>query len=266
MGPLPLVAWTPGPTQRHHVSFFIIFHLLVGKSGPSRHTISVRPLTDEEYELLEKDILEHGQKHPILTSNDKTIYDGHNRYEICCKHGKHYKFRTIDLGNDNEKIKARIITQQMGRRNLTIFQRIECALKCKETIAAEAQKNQSAGGGPVPEKSQKPVDTSKELAKLAGCSSNTLVHAEFILKYCRATPTLILPCFGNEVGSHTEFDEFVVAEPMFDANQFHDKIHLSNDCRTQCEPVFFLFPNPSQFGSILFRHFPLSPDQETNFL
>ena len=46
----------------------------------------------------------------------------------------------------------------------------ELALKRKHIIAAKAKENQKRSGGAVPQKSAEPVETRKELAKIAGVS------------------------------------------------------------------------------------------------
>ncbi len=140
------------------------------------------PLTDDELDLLEKNIVEVGVIHPILVGIDGTVYDGHNRFKICRKHRIPIKYKIIDLGDD-ESIKLWIVEQQLGRRNLSDFQRIEYALKYKAVIAAKAKENQRASGGAVREKSTKPVNTRDAIAQMAGVSNNTVNKVEYIEKF-----------------------------------------------------------------------------------
>ena len=44
------------------------------------------PLPPEEYRQLEKNIIADGCREPLVVFNN-TLVDGHNRYEICTKHG-----------------------------------------------------------------------------------------------------------------------------------------------------------------------------------
>ena len=81
----------------------------------------VPPLTAEEYTQLEKNILQDGCREPISIW-ENLILDGHNRFEICRKHGLNYQTRTIVLHGRDEAI-AWICSNQMGRRNLTEEQR-----------------------------------------------------------------------------------------------------------------------------------------------
>ncbi len=50
-------------------------------------------LSSEEYEGLEKSIIIEGCRDALILWN-KAIVDGHNRYEICTKHG--IKFKIIE--------------------------------------------------------------------------------------------------------------------------------------------------------------------------
>ena len=52
----------------------------------------IPPLTAEEYAGLEESILNEGCRDAIVLWGE-TIIDGHNRYEICTKHG--VDFRTV---------------------------------------------------------------------------------------------------------------------------------------------------------------------------
>lgn len=77
----------------------------------------IRPLSSEEYKLLEENILRDGCREP-LTIWQGIILDGHNRYKIC----KHWNlpFTTTELqvpGRDEAM--SWICTNQLGRRNLS---------------------------------------------------------------------------------------------------------------------------------------------------
>lgn len=78
------------------------------------------PLSDGERDLLEKDILANGCRDPLCIW-EGYIVDGHNRYEICTKHG--IEFTTVELQlKDEEDAKRWIITNQLSRRNLGFIQ------------------------------------------------------------------------------------------------------------------------------------------------
>ena len=93
------------------------------------------------------------------------VLDGHNRYEICQKH--HIGFKTLEKEFDNEEeAKIWIIHNQLGRRNLIDYQRVELALALKPLIAKKAKEKQSEGGKKkVSQKSDEaPMRTDEELA------------------------------------------------------------------------------------------------------
>lgn len=77
----------------------------------------IPPLSKEEFALLEYNILKDGCRDP-LTVWGNTLLDGHNRHEICTKHGLSYQTFTIDLP-DREAAMDWMDANQLGRRNLT---------------------------------------------------------------------------------------------------------------------------------------------------
>jgi ParB-like chromosome segregation protein Spo0J len=141
------------------------------------------PLTEEEYGLLEDHIVEIGHLiEPIVVWKDlNIIVDGHNRYQICKKLDIEIKIQEMEF-RDREDVKAYIIKHHMGRRSLSLFQRIEAALKMEKIFVEQAKANQSAGGGAVKQKSAEPINVPTEIAKLAGCSHDTVSRVKKILK------------------------------------------------------------------------------------
>lgn len=61
----------------------------------------IPPLSPEEYQYLEENILKDGVREPLVVWGDILI-DGHNRYEICQKHGITYKTVNKDFESDEE--------------------------------------------------------------------------------------------------------------------------------------------------------------------
>lgn len=139
----------------------------------------IPPLTPEEYNQLEINIITEGCRDALVVWNG-ILVDGHNRYQICTKHGLEYK--TTELYRDTrEDVKAWIIQNQFGRRNLTPYQRAELALLLEPVFREKAKEKKQEAGGAVPQKSVKPpVDTQKELAKVAGVSHDTISKAKKI--------------------------------------------------------------------------------------
>src|SRR5262249_40886729 len=70
---------------------------------------------------------------------------------------------------------AWVIRNQFARRNLTPYQRAELALKLEETYRAKGRANMYHE--PC-QKSDKAIDTKKELGRIAGVSHDTLARAK----------------------------------------------------------------------------------------
>jgi len=147
----------------------------------------IPPLANDEYQQLEQNLVNDGCLHELIVW-DGTIIDGHNRYEICQKHGIPFKVRNwcFDARDD---AKEWIIRNQFGRRNISDYQRSALALELKEIIAARAKANQknhgfTAPGKTLPQNSAevKRIETREELAKVAGVSHDTIHKVEAIEK------------------------------------------------------------------------------------
>lgn len=150
----------------------------------------IPPLSDDEYEGLEKSLVENGYqdwREPIITWNG-TIIDGHNRYNICEEHG--IKFRTMEMEFESrDAAKIWIITNQAKeRRNLKPYDRSALVLQLEPLYAAEAKRKQTASlrrgsESPVSQKSDEretPIRTDEQLAKLAGVSRDTIRKVKVI--------------------------------------------------------------------------------------
>lgn len=139
-------------------------------------------LSDEEFTQLERNCLQDGIRDAIVLWND-TIIDGHNRYKIAKKHG--LEFRTESKQFDTEgEVKEWMIMHQFGRRNLSNYQRSILALELEEVFREKAKQNQAIQfkGNSLPQKSAevKPIETRKELAKVANVSHDTIAKVKVI--------------------------------------------------------------------------------------
>jgi hypothetical protein len=82
----------------------------------------IPPLTAEEFAQLEANLLAHGCRDPLVVWQEtQTLLDGHNRLTICDEHGLTYDTHEVSLP-DLDAAKAWMITNQLGRRNLTLEQ------------------------------------------------------------------------------------------------------------------------------------------------
>ncbi|MDD4422897.1 MAG: hypothetical protein PHD46_07660 [Eubacteriales bacterium] len=77
----------------------------------------IRPLSKKEYLQLEENILSDGCLDPIIVW-EGIIVDGHNRYEICKRHGISFQVYEMDF-DSREAVIAWICAHQLGRRNIT---------------------------------------------------------------------------------------------------------------------------------------------------
>ena len=149
----------------------------------------IPPLTYEEKKMLEESILSEGCRDAIVLWGD-TIIDGHNRYEICNKHGIPFETVNREFENRNEVIEW-IIKNQFGRRNLPMHERARLALRLKSVIAEKAKSNKQeaankmnliVGNNVSAEFCENvlPIDTREEIAKAAGVSHDTIAKVEKI--------------------------------------------------------------------------------------
>lgn len=143
------------------------------------------PLSDEQYAALETDILHNGCYSPIIVSEDMTIVDGHHRHEICEKHNIPYRMVVFTFEDDLEAQRWALETQK-ARRNLSVWELGQIALKLKSEIEARAEASHAANGGDKksadaksalvnsPKPISEGIDTRKELAQAAGIGEQTM--------------------------------------------------------------------------------------------
>jgi hypothetical protein len=139
---------------------------------------------------LEQSIIDDGCYNDICVwrthKDDKEveiIIDGYNRYEICKKHDVDFYTNIIPFILTRNDAKIWMVQNQLGRRNLPDAAKIELALVMESIIQERAKENQKLSQGrgkrgltdsanlndPV-----KPVNTRKEVAKIAGTSEDSV--------------------------------------------------------------------------------------------
>lgn len=159
----------------------------------------IPPPTEQERADLEEQLLRDGCLTPLIVwAQERILLDGHNRKEICDRHGIDYQTREINIASRDDA-KRWIIRHQFGRRNLTPYQRAELALELKILAATEAAARQGAGRrrGGVTAGRGRPKDadnslgqnsapsyprekTRDSLADIAGISRDTIAKVEYI--------------------------------------------------------------------------------------
>jgi SAM-dependent methyltransferase len=88
----------------------------------------IPPPRPEERAALEASILAEGCRDPLVVWGETgVIVDGHNRFDICTQHGLPFQTREMHFA-DEAAAKEWMLTNQLGRRNLSEVDRIELHL------------------------------------------------------------------------------------------------------------------------------------------
>lgn len=138
-------------------------------------------LTTDEYEQLEQNILEEGIRDSLIVW-DKTIVDGHNRYNIALEHGLNYEVEEREFEDKNEVINW-MIDNQLGRRNLSPQQ--QSYLRGKRYT----QEKKTRGGTGANQFTSEEIgqnvpsaNTAEKLAKQYGVTDRTIKRDEHFSK------------------------------------------------------------------------------------
>jgi len=169
----------------------------------------IDPLTANEYAALEHSLLAEGCRDALVLWGEVLI-DGHNRYEICRKHGIEFKTRQQASFASLDDVMLWMIDNQLARRSVTDFQRGVLALRKRDLLATRVQAEMEAAiaarqadhesTAPVPDKQDgdqesaaslpsAAIKTREDIARVAGISSNTIGQIEKIRK--TAAPELV---------------------------------------------------------------------------
>ena len=179
----------------------------------------ISPLTSEEFEILEKNILERGIQDSIKVWQG-IIIDGHNRYEIALRHNIHYD--TTDLCFESrQSVIEWILNNQLGRRNLSAYDRSLIALKLEDMYKLKGLENLSLAGKGL--ETLPKVNTREEIAEKAKVSGKTLDKVKHIEK--KAAPevlTKIIEGWGDYLfyGFSNEKEDNLIYWKMIDLNKF----------------------------------------------
>jgi len=168
-------------------------------------------LTAEEFKQLEQNCLDEGIREKIITWNG-FIIDGHNRFEIATKHQLKFETESKHFESEND-VKEWMINNQFGRRNLSNYQRSVLALQLEEVFSDKAKKNLKISGQNFGKGLQisaepieiKPVDTRKEVAKVANVSHDTIAKVKKIEAV--ATPEVKAQLSTGEISINQVYQE-----------------------------------------------------------
>jgi len=141
----------------------------------------IPPLLPEEWEQLEQNIVLSRKCYDPIILWEGIIIDGHNRFEICMKHGVEFRIEELELP-DREAARIWMLENQLGRRNLSDVARMDMALLKEELLREKARKNLSDGGRkggskPLPLSSKPKLETThiqETIAAEAGVSKGKL--------------------------------------------------------------------------------------------
>jgi len=175
----------------------------------------IPPLSKEERDQLEANLLEHGSARDALVVwnvDDRLILiDGHNRFEICMRLGLLFDIEEIEF-SDRNHAKEWIIRNQFGRRNLSAYVRTQLALQLEATIAARSRQGERTDLLQNSAKSLDRLDTREEVAKLANVSHDTVAKVKRI--DAQGAPELVdvLKAGGASISAAAEVASLPVEE------------------------------------------------------
>jgi hypothetical protein len=133
----------------------------------------IPPLAPEELAQLEANIRADGCRDPLVTWRGVLI-DGHNRYDICTRHG--IKFETVEMEfADEEAALDWMDANQLGRRNLAPDSRTY--IIGRRVARAEKHKGGRPSKNPCPSGSSFTPPTVAEIAKESKTSERTAFRA-----------------------------------------------------------------------------------------
>lgn len=139
------------------------------------------PLSPEEYDGLEQDIIAtNGPREAIVVWND-TIIDGHHRYAICQKHGLPFTTREETFSSEAEAI-AWMIKEQFNRRNMSPVARTIAALNAKEALI-EIGRQKHGLRKDLADYVAEPHNTRKLIAEKAGVSDTFVYQVDYVLQH-----------------------------------------------------------------------------------
>ena len=91
------------------------------------------PLSAEQLDALEADLIKNGCYAPIIVNEDMVIIDGHNRQALCEKHDLPYTMAVFSF-EDLLEAKQWALDTQKGRRNLEKWELGKIALKLNQRL------------------------------------------------------------------------------------------------------------------------------------
>jgi hypothetical protein len=193
----------------------------------------IPPLTVEEFKQLEDNCIAEGIRDAIVTWQG-FIIDGHNRYEIAQKHGLKFRIEEKEFEGENE-VREWMILNQFGRRNLSNYQRSVLALELEWVFRERAKEQQVRKPESVKQISaeQNPIETRKELAKVASVSHDTIAKVKKIEEV--ATPEVKAQLSTGEISINQAYQDIKKEEKKADLANKKDQYAERVESKTNNE-------------------------------
>lgn len=157
---------------------------------PEFKTLITEPRPEETAQL-EESLIHEGCRDPLVLWGN-ILLDGHHRHEICLRNS--LPFKTVQAAvKDREEAQLWIIKNQLGKRNLSDYDRGVLALKLKEKLSFEASKRKSEAMTQMNElkkegildlshigQTEEKIDALKTAAEIAGVGRSTMAKIAII--------------------------------------------------------------------------------------
>jgi N6-adenosine-specific RNA methylase IME4 len=148
--------------------FFLIMHIQI---DPEFKAL-IPPLSTEELEQLEANIIKDGCRDPLVLWGEILI-DGHNRHEICTRNA--LPFKTIEIEFESRDAAMDWMdANQLGRRNLTNDQRSFLRGRRYNRTKKSMTLAGAMKGKASEEVAEAPINTAETIAKQHGVSERTI--------------------------------------------------------------------------------------------
>ena len=185
-------------------------------------------LSVEEFTQLEQNCLAEGIREKIITWNG-FIIDGHNRYEIATRWNLEYQSESKRFDSEND-VREWMINNQFGRRNLSNYQRSVLALELESVFSERAKQKQKEAGEVKQKSAEAPIETRKELAKVANVSHDTIAKVKVI--EAKASNEVKAQLSTGEVSINQVYQEIKKEEKKINFDQkkaeFEKEIKIEN--------------------------------------
>ena len=198
----------------------------------------IPPLLPEEFAQLEQSILSEGCRDAIIVWGN-IIVDGHNRYRICSAHNIPYRTEARDF-KDRDAAMLWMLQNQLGRRNLNDFQRVEMVRKVEHAVKTQAKTRQLLGlvqnstvKEKFPERDGAEKQARDELGAMAGVSGKTYEHAGKVLD--NAPAPVVQATRNSQLSIHAAYQ--VTKLPQAQQTEIAERIQLGEAAQSVLSDV-----------------------------